>query len=89
MSQYLTPSFTCEARLWRQGFLHIAGVDEAGRGALAGPVVAAALIAPPHSELSGVWSAVRDSKQLSPVHRTHLAELMVQLKILVREVHGE
>ena len=78
MSQHLTPSFTCEVRLWRQGFLRIAGVDEAGRGALAGPVVAAALIAPPHSELSGVWSAVRDSKQLSPVRRTHLAEMIRQ-----------
>ncbi len=64
--------------MWQQGALYIAGVDEAGRGALAGPVVAAALIAPPRSELSGLWSAVRDSKQLPPIRRAHLAELIRQ-----------
>ena len=36
------PSFEFEQALWQQGILHVAGIDEAGRGALAGPVVAAA-----------------------------------------------
>ncbi len=43
-------------------------------GALAGPVTAAAVIAPFGSPLAGVWSAVRDSKQLSPRQRANLAE---------------
>ena len=49
-----------EAALWAQGFERIAGVDEAGRGALAGPLVAAAVILPPGSTRRGI----RDSKVL-------------------------
>jgi ribonuclease HII len=51
----------------------VAGVDEAGRGALAGPVVAAAVILPPGCACAGVWAEVRDSKLLRPVQRTALA----------------
>ncbi|GAJ05862.1 unnamed protein product, partial [marine sediment metagenome] len=40
------PSFTEEKILAAQGYQHIAGIDEAGRGSLAGPVVAAAVILP-------------------------------------------
>lgn len=47
----------------------IAGVDEAGRGPLAGPVVAAAVILDPHNHIAGL----RDSKQLRPAQREHLA----------------
>lgn len=47
-----------------------AGIDEAGRGPLAGPVVAAAIILPMHSALPGV----NDSKQLSPGEREELSE---------------
>jgi ribonuclease HII len=54
-----------EKRLARRGFQHIAGVDEAGRGPLAGPVVAAAVILPMAAELPGV----RDSKQLTATQR--------------------
>lgn len=58
-----------EKLAWAEGYLDVSGVDEAGRGALAGPVVAAALILP-----RGVpVPAVRDSKQLSPAQRTRLA----------------
>ena len=42
------PSFTEEKMLEARGYRHIAGIDEAGRGALAGPVVAAAVILPCH-----------------------------------------
>lgn len=73
MGNRLTPSFDIETRLWAQGHRCVAGVDEAGRGALAGPVVAAAVIAPPGSALEGIWALVRDSKQLSPEKRAALA----------------
>jgi len=58
------PSFVEEEILVAQGFRHIAGVDEAGRGPLAGPVVAAAVILP--RDIDTPWlNLVRDSKQLS------------------------
>ena len=54
-----------ERRLWANGLRAVAGVDEAGRGALFGPVVAAAVILDPTRDLSGY----RDSKALSPDQR--------------------
>ena len=72
------PSFEFEQALWQQGNLHVAGIDEAGRGALAGPVVAAALIVPPFSVLDGVWAEVRDSKKLSPTQRERLEPIIQQ-----------
>jgi len=59
------PNYKIENKLWRRGFERIAGLDEAGRGAWAGPVVAAAVILPPKLALRGL----RDSKQLSPKAR--------------------
>jgi|YNPBryunderm2012_1023409.scaffolds.fasta_scaffold00701_16 ribonuclease HII len=56
-----------ESDWWGMG-LRVAGVDEAGRGALAGPVVAAAVILPPRAEYP-----FRDSKTLSPRKRQQLA----------------
>ena len=64
------PDLQTERRLWAQGLRHVAGIDEAGRGALAGPVVAGAVIVDPDACDAPVWSAVRDSKQLSPAART-------------------
>ncbi len=52
----------------QSGYKQIAGIDEAGRGALAGPVIAAAVILPTHCNIKGL----RDSKQLSPKQRAHL-----------------
>src|SRR5215510_13984856 len=49
-----------ERLLWKQGLAHVAGVDEVGMGPLAGPVVAAALIFPPDTEIKGI----DDSKAL-------------------------
>jgi ribonuclease HII len=54
-----------ERRLRQAGFQHIAGVDEAGRGALAGPMYAAAVILPEEFDIEGL----RDSKQLTPLQR--------------------
>jgi ribonuclease HII len=49
-----------ERVLWGAGILHIAGVDEVGMGPLAGPVIAAAVVFPPHTDLDGI----DDSKKL-------------------------
>jgi ribonuclease HII len=54
-----------EREAHRRGFQLVSGIDEVGRGPLAGPVVAAAVILPQKVELSGV----RDSKDLTPVQR--------------------
>jgi ribonuclease HII len=52
----------------QKGYKQIAGIDEAGRGALAGPVIAAAVILPINCGIKGL----RDSKQLSPKQRAYL-----------------
>ena len=57
-----------EAKAARQGFRYISGVDEAGRGPLAGPVVAAAVIFSPNIEIVDL----DDSKKLSPKKREEL-----------------
>jgi ribonuclease HII len=61
-----------EQQLWAKGFQAVAGVDEAGRGPLAGPVVAAACIIPDGVNIVGI----DDSKKLAAVERESLyAEL--------------
>ncbi len=69
--------FWIEKKVLKKGFKAIAGVDEAGRGALCGPVVAAAVILPP-SLIKGrrkAWlKKVNDSKLLSPRQRNKLAK---------------
>ncbi len=57
-----------ERQLWGDGKRFLAGVDEAGRGPLAGPVVAAAVIFPPDVFIPGI----NDSKKLSPAAREQL-----------------
>lgn len=57
-----------EAELRRRGYARVAGVDEVGRGCLAGPVVAAAVVLPPGCVILGV----DDSKRLDPEARTRL-----------------
>ena len=59
---------TIENALRRQGFEHVAGVDEVGRGCLAGPVVAAAVVLAPDRPVRGL----RDSKLLTPSARERL-----------------
>jgi len=60
--------FSLENNLYRQGFRNIAGVDEAGRGPLAGPLVAAAVILPQGTGISGL----KECKQLTPKQREAL-----------------
>jgi ribonuclease HII len=59
-----------EKRAYRQGYQVLAGVDEAGRGPLAGPVVAAAVVLPKRVRLPGV----KDSKLLTPEEREYFYE---------------
>ena len=61
-----------ENQLREKGYRYIAGLDEAGRGPLAGPVVAGAVILPPDTEL--VIPGVDDSKKLSGLRRGKLLE---------------
>jgi ribonuclease HII len=63
-----------ERQCWGAGYQRVAGVDEVGRGAWAGPVVAAAVILPAGER---DWP-YRDSKQLSQARRQHLAELLAR-----------
>ncbi len=65
--------FSEELELAHRGYMRVAGVDEAGRGPLAGPVVAAAVLLPPWSEeLAEALGEVNDSKQLSRKRREAL-----------------
>jgi ribonuclease HII len=64
--------FEFERALWQKNFTRVAGVDEAGRGPLAGPVVAAAAILPSHWAESGLpieLDGLNDSKQLTVTQR--------------------
>lgn len=64
-----TPDFQFEKKLWENGLHSIAGIDEAGRGALAGPVAAGVVIFPPEESLAGVLNGLTDSKQMTPAGR--------------------
>lgn len=68
-----------ERELWRTGTARVAGVDEAGMGPLAGPVVAAAVIFEPGTEIGGM----DDSKRLSSARRDELAEIIARDAVAV------
>ena len=78
----LVPSFAEEKRLEAQGYRLIAGIDEAGRGALAGPVVAAAVILPCHMDTPWL-NRVKDSKFLSPPQREYLFNYIQEVAISI------
>ena len=69
-----TPELHFEKSLWEQGMHFVAGIDEAGRGALAGPVYAAAVVFPRDLSLLKKLSGVRDSKVMTPSQRTIWAD---------------
>jgi ribonuclease HII len=69
------PSLDEENKLKSQGYELVAGIDEAGRGALAGPVVAGAVILP-YTACSAWLGLVRDSKELRPKRRELLFDLI-------------
>lgn len=66
---------TCQ----QNGYRQIAGIDEAGRGALAGPVIAAAVILPINCSIEGL----QDSKQLTPKQRDHLRDEIYRVAVSV------
>lgn len=71
------PHLQKEIALLEQGYRFVVGLDEAGRGAWAGPVVAAAVILPlERPDLANALAGVRDSKQLNPAERERLFELI-------------
>jgi ribonuclease HII len=67
--QRLRHLLSFERALWTAGFVHIAGVDEAGMSPLAGPVAAAAVVFAPESRIPGI----NDSKKLDAATRNRLA----------------
>lgn len=75
------PTLSFEIHLWNQGFSNLAGVDEVGRGALAGPVCVAAVIFPKAIRRTPLLSEVRDSKLLTPNQRQRLAPLIKSLAL--------
>lgn len=70
---------TRERALWARGVRHVAGVDEVGRGCLAGPVLAGAVILDPLRPVRGL----RDSKLLEPARREALAAIIEERAIAV------
>jgi ribonuclease HII len=79
MSAKLSDRFEFERVLWRQNVARVAGVDEAGRGPLAGPVVAAAAILPSRWAETGLPAALgglNDSKQLTAEQREKFFEFL-------------
>ncbi|SIR08146.1 RNase HII [Rhizobium sp. RU20A] len=75
----LTPDFSIEDGLRREGLWPVAGVDEAGRGPLAGPVVTAAVILDP----ARIPPGLNDSKRLTAVKREALFSLILDQALAV------
>ncbi|MEM7735514.1 MAG: ribonuclease HII [Deinococcota bacterium] len=72
MTRLAKPGWQLEQHLWQQGCTHVAGLDEAGRGALAGPVIVAAVVLP--QDLSeAAYDNINDSKTITEVNRGILA----------------
>ena len=67
-------NFKHEKKLFNKGYKFIAGLDEAGRGSWAGPIVAGAVILDPRFKIKGI----RDSKKLSPKKREELFLLITK-----------
>lgn len=76
------PDTVFETELWNSGLLYVAGLDEAGRGALAGPVAVGAVILPNDKTLlSSTLAGARDSKQLTPLKRDALAPRIKEIAL--------
>lgn len=83
MLEIMTSNLRKEKRLWNKGFRRVAGLDEAGRGPLAGPVVAAAVVLKPstskikNKEFKSLLKEVKDSKKLTPKKRKELYKILI------------
>ncbi len=82
LDKSLIPTLAEEKALMAQGYRLIAGIDEVGRGALAGPVVAAAVILPYRIDVPWL-DMVRDSKLLTPAKRELLCNCIKETAISV------
>ncbi len=78
-----SPTLEEEMALCEQGYSCIAGLDEAGRGCLAGPVVAAAVILPIKDDTFTRFAGVNDSKQLTMTMRKRLYDVIYQHALAV------
>ncbi|MGC9394264.1 MAG: ribonuclease HII [Anaerolineae bacterium] len=83
------PTLDAEEQFWVRGMWRVAGLDEAGRGAWAGPVVAAAVILPCDDGVHAALEGVRDSKQVSPATRELLAARIAEVALAVGVGRGE
>lgn len=75
------PALEEEIALYAQGYSFVAGVDEAGRGCLAGPVIAAAVIISLDGSVEDIlprFAGVQDSKQLTPAARERLYDVVMR-----------
>ena len=76
-----TPGLFLEQAFWKQGLFLVAGVDEAGRGAWAGPVMAGAVILPNDPAIAERLAGVRDSKQMTARERERMAAVIQEQSI--------
>ncbi|RCK74843.1 MAG: Ribonuclease HII [Anaerolineae bacterium] len=74
--QVAMPDLQFEIELWEQGLQRVVGMDEAGRGALAGPVAVGVVCLPPDPFVAHRLYGVRDSKQLNSAERASYANLI-------------
>ena len=74
----MNPKLNEERKLWRKGYKKVAGLDEAGRGPLCGPVVAAVVIIKNLKFKIKDFKDVKDSKQLSPKKRKEFYKLITK-----------
>jgi ribonuclease HII len=82
MNTQLVPDLSEEYALLAAGYPHVAGIDEAGRGAWAGPVCAAAVVLPlARPDLADLLEGVRDSKLLSPARREALLPVIEDVAV--------
>ena len=75
-----------DTKLWDMGYNLVGGIDEAGRGPLAGPVVAACVILPKKTLISEILDKnnnIRDSKRLSPSQREKIYQTIMSSSIAV------
>lgn len=84
-SDRLSALYATELGLCHGGAVRVAGLDEVGRGALAGPLTCAAVILPPTSRIEGL----DDSKRLTPAKRSRIAALVHESAVAVSVVHIE
>lgn len=76
-----SPNLDFERALWKANLSALAGIDEAGRGCLAGPVTAAAVILPDHDGIIERMVGIRDSKQLTAGEREKGKELIERFSL--------